>query len=242
MFAIVQFSRTYPIVQPLVAQLSWSHFFLLIRIENSEERKFYEVQTIKNGWSRRELERRIHQKEYEKARKVGHINLTIPKQLPAPEEIFKDAYHWDFLQLEAEHTEKELEKALIDNIRETLLELGHGFFFGGQQMKIQIAWQYHKIDMLFYHRDLQCLVIVDLKTEKFRDAHVGQMNKYLTYFRENDKRSWERDPIGLIICKGKDEEEVHYALGELEEKIFVAEYRTKLLSEEEIEDRLKKLK
>ena len=111
-----------------------------------------------------------------------------------------------------------------------------------QQVKLLIAGRYHTIDLLFYHRDLQCLVVVDLKNEKFKDAHVGQMNKYLTYFREHEKRPWERDPIGLIICEERNKEEVHYALGGLEEKIFVAEYRTKLPTEEEIEKRLKKLK
>ena len=130
----------------------------------------------------------------------------------------------------------------MNNIRKTLLELGRNFCFMGEQVKILIAGQYHWIDLLFYHRELQCLIAVDLKKEKFKDEHVGQMNKYLTYLREHEKFEWERDPIGLIICEERNKEEVHYALGGLEEKIFVAEYRTKLPTEKEIEERLKKLK
>ncbi|MBM3200589.1 DUF1016 domain-containing protein, partial [Candidatus Woesearchaeota archaeon] len=114
------------------------------------------------------------------------------------------------------------------------------FAFMGGQMKILIAGQYHKIDLVFYNRLLRCLVLVELKTEKFRREFVAQMNEYLTYIRENDKVEGERDPIGLIICKEKNEEEVHYALGRLKHEIFVSEYKTKLPSEKEIEERIRR--
>ena len=241
LFRFIQLYRTYPIVATLWRQLAWSHFKLLITIKYEEARKYYEVQAIKNGWPVRALEERIKQKEYEKAKKDRKLDFSLPKELPFPEEIFKDAYNFDYLQLSDGHCEKELEMGLISNIRDTLLEFGYGFCFMGQQVKLLIAGQYHNIDLLFYHRDLQCLIIVDLKRGKFRSEDVGQMNKYLNYLKEKDKREWERDPIGLIICKEKDDEEVHYALGGLEDRIFVAEYKTKLPSENEIAEKIKKI-
>jgi predicted nuclease of restriction endonuclease-like (RecB) superfamily len=241
MFRIVQFYRAYPIVSTLSTQLSWSHYMEFITVKNEEERRFYEVQTIKNSWDVRGLRKRIAQQEYEKAKKEGKLDFSLPKELPAPEEIFKNAYHFDYLCLEAGHSEKELETGLIRNIRDTLLEFGFGFCFMGQQVKLLIAGQFHNIDILFYHRDLQCIIVAELKKGKFRSEYVGQMNKYLNYLKEKDKREWERDPIGLIICKEKDDEEVHYALGGLEDKIFVAEYKTKLPTEEEITARLQNI-
>jgi predicted nuclease of restriction endonuclease-like (RecB) superfamily len=241
LFEIIRFYKIYQIVHTLCAQLSWSHYRLLIKIRKKEERTFYEIQAINNKWSKRELEKRIKNKEYEKIKKEGEIVTKLPLQTPAPEDVFKDTYHWDFLDLEENHSEKQLEDALLKSIRQILLEFGHGFGFMGNQQKILIADQWHKVDLVFYHRFLKCIVLVELKTEKFRSEFVGQTNKYLTYFREN-KLEYERDPIGLIICKEKSREEVHYAIGKLKEDIFVAEYKTYLPSEEEIRKKIKKMK
>lgn len=238
LYRIWHFYNTYPILTTVLSELSWSHYLALIDIKNSEERKFYEVQSVKESWSVRELEKRIKSKEYEKIRKAGQVAIKLPLQLPSPEEVFKDVYTWDFLELKEEHDEKQLETALLDNIQKILLEFGRGFAFMGNQEKILIGGQWHKADLLFYHRFLRCIVLVELKKEKFKPEFVGQINKYLTYFREN-KLETERDPVGLIICKGKDDEEVHYALGKLKEDIFVAEYKTYLPSEEEIKKKLK---
>lgn len=237
---MVQFYRTYPILSSVMTELSWTHYIYLITISNSTERKFYEIQTIKNSWSTRELERRIKFNEYEKAKKDHKIDLSLPLQLPSPEEVFKDTYTWDFITLEEKQSEKDLEDTLIQNIEKTLLELGYGFAFIGRQQKIIIAGQIHTIDLVFYHRELQCIVLVDLKIGRFTSSDVGQMNKYLNYYKENNKHEWERNPVGLIVCKEKDKEEVHYALGGITNKIFVAEYKTKLPSEEEIKQRLLK--
>ncbi len=240
LYKIVQFYKIYPIVHTVSAQLSWSHYTILIEIEDKQKRRFYEFQSIQNSWSVRGLEKRINNKEFERAKKKGEVVVMLPKQLPSPEDVFKESYDWDFLELEKSHEEKELEKALLDKIEKVLLEFGRGFAFMGSQLKILIAGQYHKIDLVFYNRLLRCIVLVELKTEKFRREFVAQMNEYLTYVREHDKLEGERDPIGLIICKEKDEEEVHYALGRLKQEIFVAEYKTKLPSEEEIKDKINK--
>ncbi|MDO8740921.1 MAG: PDDEXK nuclease domain-containing protein [Candidatus Woesearchaeota archaeon] len=237
LYRIVQFYKTYPIVVTVSQQLSWSHYVELIKIKG-EERKFYEIQSVREGWSIRELRKKIKDNEYKQIKKKGQLTVKLPPQLPAPEDVFKDVYNWNFLELEKNHDEKQLEGALLNNIQKILLEFGHGFAFMGSQQKILIAGQWHKVDLVFYHRFLKCIVLVELKTEKFKPEFVGQANKYLTYFREN-KLEDERDPIGLIICKEKNDEEVHYALGKLSKDIFVAEYKAYLPSEKEIKEKLK---
>lgn len=241
LYNIIEFYRTYPILQTVSAELSWSHYIELLGITSREERNFYEINAIRNNWGIRELRKRIKNKECEEVKKTGQLVVRLPPQLPAPEDVFKDVYHWDFLELEKNHKEKQLEKALLDNIQRILLEFGQGFAFMGSQQKILIAGQWHKVDLVFYHRLLKCVIIIELKTEKFKPEFIGQINNYLTYFREN-KLEGERDPIGLIICKEKDREEVYYALGKLKEDIFVAEYKIYLPTEEEIKERLKFIK
>jgi len=241
LYEIAQFYDTYPIVRTVSAQLSWSHYTTLIKINNKQKRDFYESVSLQNSWSVRELRKRVANKEFEKVRKKGEVVVRFKRQLPSPEDVFKESYDWDFLELEKSHGEKELEKALLNRIEKVLLEFGNGFAFMGSQMKILIAGQYHKIDLVFYHRLLRCLVLVELKIGKFRREFVAQMNEYLTYMREHDMIEGEKDPIGLIICKEKNDEEVHYALGRLRRDIFVAEYRTKLPSEKEIEARMKNI-
>ncbi|MBI5392976.1 DUF1016 family protein [Candidatus Woesearchaeota archaeon] len=221
----------------LCAQLSWSHYCLLIKLKNKEERLFYEDQTILNSWSTRELEKKIKSKEF-KNKRDKHNKTVLLEYFSGPLTIFKEEYNWNFLQLDKEHNEKQLEEALLNNIPKILLEFGNGFSFIGKQQKLIISGQWHKVDLLFYHRFLKCIIVVELKTEKFKPEFVGQVNKYLTYFREN-KLQHENDPIGLIICKEKDSEEVHYALGRLKEEIFVAKYRLYLPKEEDIKKRLR---
>lgn len=238
LYRIVQFYKTYSIVVTVSQQLSWSHFVELIKIKDQEQRRFYETKSIQECWSIRTLKSKIKEEEYQKVRRTGQLVIKLPPKLPAPEEVFKEVYHWNFLELEESHSEKQLEQALLDNVQKLLLEFGQGFGFMGSQQKVLIAGQWHKVDLVFYHRFLKCMVLVDLKTEKFVPEFVGQMNKYLTFFREN-KLEGEKDPVGLIICKEKNAEEVYYTLGKLNKEIFVAEYKTYLPSEEEIKRKLK---
>ena len=187
---IIRFYRTYPILSAVRRELSWTHYKTLIYIANKEEKYFYEIQSIINCWSTRELEKRIRNKDYVKARKKREIVVKLPKQLPAPEEVFKDSYNFNFLNLRKEHNENDLETALVNNVKKLLLEFGTDFALAGRQRKM----------------------VVD-----------GQMNKFLNYYRENNKYPWEKDPVGLIICEYKGSEEVHYATGNIQNKIFVAE-------------------
>lgn len=185
---------------------------------------------------------------------------TMPLELPEPSEVFKDVYHWDFLPLSPSYTERQLEDALIASVEQLLMELGPDFYLGGRQQKMIIDGQIHTVDLEFYHRGLQCIVLVDLKRGPFKSDYarsnprlrlrVGQMNKYLNYYKENKRYEWEKPPIGLIICEHKgwvrcvrtstpSTEEVRYALSDLEEKIFVAEYKLRLPSEEDIKQGLR---
>ncbi len=241
LFKIVQFYRTYPIVSTLSRQLSWSHYVELIQINKEEERHFYEIQIIQNGWSVRALREQMNIQTYQQAKKEGQIIKRLPLQLPEPEEVFKDTYHFDFLSLQEGHSEQELEEALINKIIQTLLEMGRGFSFTGRQRKVIIDGQIHTVDLEFYNRELQCIVLAELKAERFKAEFVGQMNKYISYYRENIQLPFEKPTIGLIICAGKGKEEVHYALAGLDDRIFVAEYKTKLPSEAEIKRRLEEM-
>ena len=239
---MVRFYRTYPILSAVRRELSWTHYRILIYIENEEKRQFYEQQAIQSVWSTRELGRQIHNNLYDQVKKQGKLTITmpVPSKPAIPEQIFKDTYHFDFLRLEEGYTETELEQELISNIEKLLLEFGSDFSLSGRQRKIIIDGQVHAIDLEFYHRGIPCIILVDLKVGRFKSEYIGQMNKYLNWYKEHKRYSWEKDPIGLIICQYKGREEVYYALGGISNKIFVAEYKVKLPSEEEIKKALVK--
>lgn len=242
LYRIVQFHKAYPIVVTVSQQLSWSHYLEFIKMRKKDERQFYEVQTIQNMWSVRQLRERIQSKLYNRAKKEGKSTITtlVPSEPVIPEDIFKDTYNFDFLRLEENYTETDLESALISNTEKLLLEFGSDFSISGRQRKIIIDGQAHAIDLEFYHRGIPCVVLIDLKTGRFKSEYVGQMNKYLNWYREHKKYEWEKDSVGLIICRNKGAEEVHYALGSISNHIFIAEYKTKLPSAEEIKEALVK--
>jgi predicted nuclease of restriction endonuclease-like (RecB) superfamily len=236
LYYMVEFYRAYPILQTVSAELSWSHYVELLRVEEAPARAFYEAQTIRNTWGVRQLRQEIARNLYERTVRTEEIVIATTQFLRpvAPEQAFRDVYDFDFLRLPPAYSEQEMEEALMREVEKLLLELGPDFALLARQQKLVIDGQLHAIDLLFYHRGLQCLVLVDLKVVPFDSAFVGDMNKYLNWFRENYRYEWERDPIGLIICRHAGKEEVHYATGRLENRIFVAEYRVRLPSEEEL--------
>lgn len=240
LYRTLKFYKAYPILTTVLSELSWSHYLALIDLLNTQQRRFYEMISIKESLSVRELKSKIKNKEYERARKKGDITITLPKQLPAPEDVFKESYNWDFISLEEQHTEKDLESALLNNIQNVLLEFGHGFAFLSRQQKLLINDKWHKVDLLFYHILLKCHIIVELKARALTQGDIEQVTKYLTYFREK-KMQGDRDPIALIICKNHDKIDVYYSAGKDKDDIFVAEYKTNLPSEEEIKSKLKGL-
>ncbi|MFZ2310638.1 MAG: PDDEXK nuclease domain-containing protein, partial [Patescibacteria group bacterium] len=210
---IIRFYKCYPIVRSLTGQLSWTHYVELIQIENEQERKFYETKTTNNSWSVKELTKQIKNQLYQKTDNQ-EIKNTFKTALPALtniQNIFKPVYNLDFLTINPTHQEKELESKIINKIELFLKELGPDFMFLGRQVPILIDNEKHFIDLVLYHRGIPCVVLVDLKKGKLDSRDVGQMNKYLGYYRNNKQYVFEQDAIGLIICKEAGHEEVTYA-------------------------------
>lgn len=235
LYEIIKFYRCYEIVRTVSGQLSWSHYLDLIEIENSEERSFYQNKAILHSWSVRNLRKQISNNLYESTSKK-EIEEILSTKLPQAKitEIFKDAYNFNFIELKPNENEKDLENKIIGNFIKFLKELGSDFYIGGQQVPIKISGITHYIDLVLYHKGIPCNVLVDLKIGKLDAKDVGQINKYINYYRTNNQYKHEQDTIGLIICKEADSEEVRYALGGLEEKIFIAKYKVKLPSEKKI--------
>ncbi len=235
-YEIVLFYRVYSIVHTLYAQLSWNHYRSLIRVESKAEREFYEQQTIQNSWSVRTLRQEIKNKLYQRISKKGA--LIVKKKLPLkqiqPEQIFKDSYHFNFLDLKKDYKEKDLKNALLNKLEEFLREIGPDFFVGRREVPILIGGNYDKIDLELFHARLLCHILIEIKTEPFKHSHVSQMYSYLNWYKQNKQQKGQRPPVGLIICKTKDEETVHYALGNLKKEIFIAEYKTKLPSKKQL--------
>lgn len=242
LYEIAKFYRAYPIVRTLSAQLSWSHYIELSEIENEKERQFYQNKIIQNSWSVRAFRKEIKAKLYENT-SPQEIKAAFQAQLPAETslEVFKDVLDFNLMGIEPKDDEREMETKLVKNIEPFLKEMGENFAFIGRQVPIKIAGQTHKIDLVLYHRGIPCVVLVELKIGKFNSQDIGQINKYISYYRKNMQFEHERDTIGLIICQEADQEEVVYALDGLEDKIFVAQYKAKLPSEKQIKKIIHKL-
>jgi len=237
-YRMVQFYRLYPILSQVATQLSWSHYVELLAIEDPKKRKFYEDVAIDARWGRNQLRDAIKNDLYKDYKKGRKLVKPYPKELIKPEEVFKETYHFNFLDLKKDYSETELKNQLLLKFERTLQEFGPNFFIGERERKIIIDGIIHKIDLVLFHKLIRCTILADFKIGKFKAEYIGQMNKYINYYRENEQQEWERDAIGLILCEHKGIEEVHYALGSLKKEIFIAEYKTKLPSEEEIKSRL----
>ncbi len=242
LYRIVRFYRLYEIVGSVSPQLSWTHYRYLIGIENEKERAFYQNKTIINSWSVRELRKQIKSRIFENTPKKD-IQAVFQTRLPAvePREVFKDTYDFKFIEFHADPDEKELEDKILSNFEKFLRELGGDFAILGRQVSIRMDGQTHSIDMVLYHRGIPCVVLVDLKIGKLDSRDIGQMNKYIGYYRRHRQYTHEQDTIGLIICREAGREEVIYALDGLEEKIFIARYKVKLPSEAKIKKALRDL-
>ncbi|MDP1745597.1 MAG: PDDEXK nuclease domain-containing protein [Bacteroidota bacterium] len=227
-----RFYLAYPIWQPVVAKLSWTHFTILLGISDESARKFYEKQSINENWSKRELERQIDSSLFERLAlsrdKKGVLQLSEKGHIAShPTEMIKDPYVLDFLKIPQSNkvTEKHLEQKIIDNLQLFLLELGKGFTFVGRQYRISLRNKHFYIDLVFYHRILKCFVLIDLKTKPVRHNDIGQMNLYLNYFKTEEGVEGDNEPIGIILSADKDEVLVEYATGGISNKIFVSKYQ-----------------
>ncbi len=228
-------------------RLSWSHYVQLLKVEKPESREFYESEALRCGWTVRQLERQINTLFYErtlasrnKAAMLKKGAVPEPDEVLSAEEEIKNPYILEFLDLKDEYSETQFEEALIKQLENFLMELGSDFAFLGRQKRLKIGDEWYRIDLLFYHRRLRCLVIVDLKIGKFTHADAGQMHLYLSYAQEHWTRPDENPPVGLILCTRKDNSVVHYALDNLPNKILAAEYRTNLPDEKTLAAELEK--
>ncbi len=241
LFEIVQFYRAYPLVHLLRAELSWSQYGVLMRVADARARTFYEGLTVRNGWSVRELEEQVRADLYGRSLRAGTAPpaLAAPAAALRPEEAFRTVFQFEVPGLPAGFAEADLERVLLVNFEQLVAELGPDFYLRRRQQPLTIDGQLHRVDLELYCRGIPTIVLVDLKIGAFEDRDVGQMNKYVTYYRERVPHyPWEKPPIGLIVCAHAGQETVRYALGGLEEKIFVAEYRLKLPSEARIQEGL----
>jgi len=228
-----------------VFPLPWSAYVRLLSVQNVQARAFYETEALRNGWSVRQLDRQINSQFYErtalsrnKASMLKKAALREPQDAVSPEEEIKDPYILEFLNLKDEYSESDLEEALIRHLESFLIELGGDFCFVGRQKRLRIGDEWYRVDLLFFHRCLKCLVVIDLKLGKFTHADAGQMHTYLNYAAEHWTRPDENPPVGLILCAQKDEALARYALDNLPNKVLAAEYRTVLPDEKIIAEEL----
>ncbi len=213
--------------------LSWSHYVRLLSVQALPARRFYEEQTLRCGWSVRQLDRQIASQFYERA-KAARRNLAARTHSTddlTPDEHIRDPFVLEFLGLKDEYSEHELEEALIRRLEHFLLELGDDFAFMARQKRLRVGDDWYRVDLLFFHRRLRCLVLIDLKLGRFSHADAGQMNLYLNYAREHWTRPEENPPIGLILCSERNEAVAHYALGNLNNRVLAREYRLSLPDE-----------
>jgi predicted nuclease of restriction endonuclease-like (RecB) superfamily len=227
--------------------LPWSAYIRLLAVKKSEARRFYETEALRSGWSVRQLDRQIQSQFYErmalsknKAAMLRKAALAQPTDAITPEEAIKDPFVLEFLDLQDEYSESELEEALISHLADFLLELGDDFAFIGRQRRLRIDDNWFRIDLIFFHRRLRCLMIVDLKAGKFSYSDAGQMHLYLNYAHEHWARVGENPPVGLVLCTEKGTAEAHYALDNLLNKVLAAEYQTILPDENLIAEELEK--
>ncbi|MNK72153.1 hypothetical protein D3C87_916220 [compost metagenome] len=216
-------------LQPLVGEISWTkNLIILSKCKDSQERQFYILSTKKFGWTKDVLTNQIENKTYEKyLLNQTNFDAVLPEKIKKQAYLaIKDHYTFDFMELADEHSEYELEQALIKNIRQFLLEIGSDFTFVGSQYKLQVSEKEYRIDLLLFHRKLQSLVAIDLKIGEFEPEHKGKMEFYLSILNDTVKLPHENPAIGIIICKSKNRTIVEYSLKTATLPIGVATYNT----------------
>ena len=221
--------------------LSWSHYLMLMRIENENERNFYEIEAANNGWSLRELQRQFDSALFERlalSRNKQEIKLLSEKGqiIETPQDTLKDPYILEFIGLKEEnkYSESDLEQRLIDKLEHFLLELGKGFTFVGRQVRITLDDKHFRIDLVFYNRILQSFVLIDLKIGELTHQDIGQMQMYVNYYDRFVKLENENKTIGIILCKKKNDTLVEITLPENNNQIFASKYLTVLPSKNEL--------
>ena len=233
-----QFYNTFPdieILNTLCRELSWSHIRLIMRLSNATERKFYIEESRNGNWSVRELQRNIKTDAY---RRVVSTQVQNNEKPSSALSQLKDPYILEFLGINKREKESKLERAIIDNMQQFLLELGRGFSFVGRQMHIATELSDFYIDLVFYNYILKCFVLVDLKTSRLTHKHIGQMDMYVRMFDQLKRQPDDNPTIGLILCAEKDEIIAKYSVLSESKQIFASKYYTILPSEKELAEEL----
>lgn len=242
------FYLKYPKSETLSHQLTWSHYFELLKIDDDLEGSFYEKQCLLDNWSIRELKRQknsdlFHRlalckdtKQIMKLSKKGNI-------IKKAEDLIKCPYILEFLKMDRNYnySEKELEQKIIDNLQMFLSELGKGFIFVGRQYKITLNNTHYYVDLVFYNRPLKCFVLIELKIGSITPQDVGQMNAYLNYFKKEEKSVEDNEPLGIILGTDNEKVIIEYALGGITNKVFVSKYKLYLPDKKELENRLREI-
>lgn len=226
----------------LLTRMSWTnHLEIFSTCKNSEALLYYLLTAIIEKWSMRELRKQINTASFERTRiaNAQSINNQIFQHLP--QNLFKDPYIFEFLNLPDQHSEKDFESAIVLNLQKFILEVGKGFSYMGRQYRLQVGNKDYYTDLLFYHRDLQCLVLFELKIEDFAPEFLGKLNFYLEALDRNVKRPHEKPSIGILLCKGKDTEAVEYAMARNTSPALIADYETKLIEKDLLANKLHQL-
>ncbi|WP_124643395.1 PDDEXK nuclease domain-containing protein [Amniculibacterium aquaticum] len=241
-----QFYETYkdfPKLSSLLREISWTHNLTIFsRCKTIEEQEFYIKLTKNENYTSRELERQISSSLFERTM-IGNSKLSTSLRETSNNlsNTFKDSYVFDFLNLPETHNETDLQKGLINQMKNFILELGRDFLFIGEEYKVQVGNSDFYIDLLFYHRGLQCLVAFELKADKFKPEHLGQLNFYLEALDRDVKRQNENPSIGILLCKDKDSEVVEYALSRSLSPTMVSQYETQLPDKKLLQQKLQQL-
>lgn len=248
-YRMKQFYETYKddeIVSPLVTQLSWTNNLLILSgTKTREEREFYVKMAIKNNYSKAELDRQLSSAYYERymlsnGKALPSITKTIDED-DYPNTKLLDLYSLEFLDLPNEYSEVDLRKAIIKNLKNFILEIGKSFTFVGEEYRVQVGNEDFFIDLLFYNRDLSCLVAFELKVGKFKPEYISKMDFYLEALDRQEKKNNENPSVGIILCADKDEKVVEYAMNRTMSPTMVAEYKLKLIDKKLLENKLKEI-
>lgn len=235
--------RDFPKLSPAVREISWSHNLVIFsRCKTVEEREFYLRLAKQENYSFRELDRQISVGLFERTLlSNSKLSTVLRENNQEVRSIFKDSYVFEFLHLTEPHNENELQRGLVKQMKDFILELGKDFIFIAEEYKLQVGNNDFFIDLLFYHRGLQCLVAFELKADKFKPDHLGQLNFYLEALDRDVKKTNENPSIGILLCKDKDNEVVEYALSRSLSPTMVSEYKTQLPDKKLLQQKLNEM-
>ena len=242
-----QFYRIFPIASALRTQFNWTHYKILISVNNKDKREFYIAEAEKNNWSARQLERQVNSQLFERLLMSNDIKSVLAvarneKQTVSPKEIIKDPMVLEFLGLKREATyyEKDLETSIITHLQDFLLELGNGFTFVARQKRIHLDGDNYFIDLVFYNRLLQCFVIIEIKTQKLTDQDIGQLQMYVNYYDRYERAEYENPTIGILLSADKNDAMVKISLPENNKTIIASKYQLYLPTEQQLIQEVKK--